>query len=123
MLGCLLLPAAPWSLALLKAYSVAILAFLAGNWWSTTLLQRAISTGELRWVLVLSNLVVIAAVLTLIFTTTLTLVILVFLFLLLLAGERWLPGLGQQPVYYRRMRTNVTGWVVVLLISAYLLTP
>ena len=35
-----------WGLPLLKAYSLGIIAFLAGNWWTTALLQRTVSRAN-----------------------------------------------------------------------------
>jgi hypothetical protein len=40
MIACVLWLEQPWSLPLLKAYSLAILAFLAGAWWAFALMNQ-----------------------------------------------------------------------------------
>jgi hypothetical protein len=119
MLGCLLMIESSWSLALLKSYSLAIIAFLAGNWWSTALMRRGTSARELKLILLLSNAVVITAVVAVSFLGTLSLLTLALLFVCLLMGERLLNVFRQQPAYYRSMRTGVTMLVVALHLSAF----
>lgn len=119
MLGCVLTIESSLSLMLLKSYSLAIIAFLAGNWWSTALMWRRASVRELQQILLLSNAMVIAAVVAVTFMGTLALLVLALLFACLLLGERLLKVFRQQPGYYRDMRMGVTALVVALHISAF----
>lgn len=122
MLGCMLMYESTWALPLLKSYSLAIIAFLAGSWWSTALMRRQTSAREMRQILILSNTIVIAAVVAVSFTDTLALLVLASLFGCLLLGERLLRVFSQQPDYYRNMRTGVTALVVSLHLFTFWLT-
>jgi hypothetical protein len=123
MLGCLLLIESSWALPLLKTYSLAIIVFLAGNWWSTALMQRKISARQRQSILLMSNAIVITAVVAVTFMETLTLLVLALLFGMLLVGERLLAIFHPQPNYYRSMRTGVTVLVVALHLIAFSLSP
>lgn len=123
MLGCLLLIESSWALPLLTTYSLAIIAFLAGNWWSTALMQRNISARQRQNILLISNVIVITAVISVAFMGKFALLMLAFLFGLLLLGERILASFRQQPNYYRSMRSGVTTFVIALQLSAFSLSP
>jgi hypothetical protein len=123
MMGCLLLIDSSWAQPLLKTYSLAIIAFLAGNWWSTALMQSKISAQQRQGILLISNAIVITAVITVTFMGKLALLVLALLFGLLLFGERILASFRPQPDYYRSMRTGVTALVIALHLSAFLLSP
>lgn len=123
MLGCLLLIESSWALPLLKTYSLAIIVFLAGNWWSTALMQRKISARQRQSILLMSNAIVITAVVAVTFMETLTLLVLALLFGMLLVGERLLAIFHPRPNYYRSMRTGVTVLVVALHLIAFSLSP
>lgn len=119
MLGCVLMIESSWSLALLKSYSLAIIAFLAGNWWSTALMRPSTSARELKLILLLSNVIVIAAVFAVAFMDTFSLLALALLFGCLLWGEHLLSVFRQQPDYYRNMRVGVTAFVLALHLTAF----
>lgn len=119
MLGCLLLIESSWALPLLTTYSLAIIAFLAGNWWSTALMQRKISARQRQSILLMSNAIVIAAVVGVAFMGAMALLVLALLFGLLLLGEHSLATFQPQPNYYRHMRIGVTTLVIALLLSAF----
>jgi hypothetical protein len=112
-----------WGLPLLKAYSLGIIAFLAGNWWTTALLQRTVSVRQLRQILLVSNTIVIAAVLTVTFLDSLALLVIALLFGLLLIGEHALAVFSLQPNYYRAMRGGVSALVIALHLTAFFLSP
>ena len=122
MLGCLLLIESSWALPLLTTYSLSILAFVAGNWWSTALMLRKITARQRQGILLMSNAIVIAAVVGVAFMGIRALLVLALLFGLLLLGEHLLATFQPQPDYYRNMRIGVTTLVIALLLSAYLLS-
>ena len=119
MLGCVLMIESSWGPALLKSYSLAIIAFLAGNWWSTALMRGSTSAGELKLILLLSNAIVITAVVAVAFMNTWSIPMLALLFGCLLLGERLLRVFRQQPDYYRDMRVGVTAYVIALQFCAF----
>lgn len=123
MVICITFLETRWGLPLLKAYSLAIIAFLAGSWWTTALLQRSVSARQLRQILLLSNLIVIVAVLTVTFLDALALLIIASLFAFLLIGERSLAVFSLQPSYYRAMRGGVSALVIGLHLTAFFRTP
>lgn len=123
MLACLLLIESSWALPLLTTYSLAIIAFLAGNWWATALMQRNVSACQRQSILLVSNAIVITAVISVAFMGTMALVMLALLFGLLLVGEHSLATFRPQPNYYRNMRAGVTTLVIVLHLSAFLVSP
>ena len=110
------------SLLVFKIYSLAILAFLAGNWWSTALLVRSQSLVQLSLIILFSNLVVLIAVAVVLVEHSVGLFVLALLYLLLLIGERQLSVFVKQPKYYAAMRLGVSTVVVLLhLLAAWLL--
>ena len=123
MLACVLLFDWVWSLSLLTGYSLAIIAFLAGSWWSTALMQRRAAPRAVRLTLISSNLIVIVAVAAATFLDSAALLVLALLYACLLFGEQVLPQFRQQPGYYRRMRVGITSVVIVLHVTAFLLVP
>ena len=120
---CIIFLETTWGLPLLKAYSLAIIAFLAGNWWTTALLQRTVSARQLRQVLLMSNTIVIAAVLTVTLLDSLALLVIASLFAFLLVGEHYLVVFSLQPNYYRAMRRGVSALVIALHFTAFLRSP
>ena len=106
------------SLLVFKIYSLSILAFLAGNWWSTALLCRPQTTAQLVLVILLSNFVVLIALAAVLSEHYLALLVLAFLYLALFTGERLLPAFEKQPRYYSAMRLVVSAVVVLLHILA-----
>jgi hypothetical protein len=106
------------SLLVFKIYSLAILAFLAGNWWSTALLGRSQTIKQIVPVILLSNVVVLVACVAVLLEHTLALVVLAVLYLVLLIGEGLLPSFEKQPEYYRTMRLVVSTLVGLLHILA-----
>jgi hypothetical protein len=119
MLACVLAIESNWSVPLLEAYSLAIIAFLAGSWWSTALMRRGSDKGELLQILMLSNGIVLVAVVAATFLGNAALLILAGLFGCLLLGERTLSVFQKQPLYYRRMRTGATVCVIILHFAAF----
>lgn len=106
------------SLLAFKIYSLAILAFLSGNWWSTALLVRSQSEVQLTLTILFSNLVVLAAVAVVFVEHSVGLFVLALLYLLMLIGERQLSIFEKQPKYYAAMRFGVTTVVVLLHLLA-----
>ena len=95
-------------------YSLAIFCFLCGNWWSVGLLVPGLIAAQRIMVLLLSNILLLIALILVCLEMSLGLPGLALLYGGLLVGERWLPPFARQPVYYRRMRQGVT--VVVMLL-------
>lgn len=116
---CLMMIEQTWSLLLFKTYSLSILVFLAGAWWSTALMHRHANAGEVRLTLLLSNATVVLGVCAVVFTGNLALLALAALFGCLLCGERLLGVFRCQPGYYRRMRVVVTLVVITLHLITY----
>lgn len=102
------------SLRAFSLYSLAIFCFLCGNWWSTVLLVPGLIAAQRIMVLLLSNLLLLIALVLVYLEMSLGLPGLALLYGGLMAGEHWLPPFARQPVYYRRMRQGVT--VVVMLL-------
>ncbi len=123
MLLCVFLMDFPVSLDLFKAYSLAILTFLAGAWWSTALMHRTATSKQVSTVLLLSNLAVITAVIAVIFLEAAALLVLAALFAGLLMGERHFEVFLNQPKYYRHMRTGVTVIVIAFHLLGFLAVP
>lgn len=121
MLACLLMIESPFSLPILKSYSLSIIAFLSGSWWSTALAAGNQGGWQLRLIMLLSNLIVITGVFAVAFTGYLALLILATLFVCLLWGELTLPALRLQPAYYRNMRKQVTAFVAALHLIAFVI--
>lgn len=119
MLFCVLLMETSFGLSLLKAYSLSILSFLCGNWWATALMRSNNRPGDVQQVLLLSNVMVITAVISVTFMGHLSLIVLALLFGCLVLGERYVAVFRRQPVYYRSMRVVVTTIAVALHLAAY----
>lgn len=119
MLGCVIMIEMPLGATLLKTYSLAIIAFLSGSWWSTALMKRDLSRWHLSQTLLASNAIVIVGVSVVIFMDDRSLLVLGVLFGGLLWGERYYSVFSKQPKYYRRMRTGVTCAVIVFHFIAF----
>ena len=123
MVACILWLEQPWSLPLLKAYSLAILAFLAGAWWAFALMnQQKVAPVSISQTLLLSNAAVLTAIVSFVIADNEALLMFCMLFGCLLLGERKLPVFRQQPNYYRRLRLIVTSITISLQLTAYGLT-
>ena len=119
MVGCVIMIEMPLATTLLKTYSLAIIAFLSGSWWSTALMKRDLSRWHLSQTLLASNAIVIVGVSVVIFMDDRSLLVLGVLFGCLLWGERYYSVFSKQPKYYRRMRTGVTCAVIVFHFIAF----
>tara|TARA_E500000331_G_scaffold132460_1_gene129562 strand:- start:1755 stop:2195 length:441 start_codon:yes stop_codon:yes gene_type:complete len=108
-----------WSLTVFKLYSTAILCFLSGSWWSTALVSTRHDAPNRWFVMLLSNLAVLLAVLLAWLDHSLTIPGLATLYVLLLLGEQRLSVFSRQPNYYQQMRQWVTGIVVLLHLFAW----
>ncbi|MEM7366556.1 MAG: DUF3429 family protein, partial [Pseudomonadota bacterium] len=108
-----------WSLSAFTLYSAAILCFLSGSWWSTALISRGHDTPNRWFIMLLSNLVVLLAVLLAWLDHTFTIPGLATLYVLVLLGEQRLSVFSPQPNYYQQMRQWVTVIVVVLHLFAW----
>ena len=112
-------------LLVFKGYSLAILAFLCGSWWSTVLITPRLSVGHRLQIIVVSNLLVLLSIGVLMtgLASKVALVIQGGLFLLLLTTERYHPAFIRQPAYYRQLRLVVSlGVAFTHLIAGYLVT-
>lgn len=116
MMACTILIFDPLLRQLLIYYSLAIISFLAGAWWSATLMNRQVAALQRRMVLVLSNMIVLTAVALAAFSSFDFAIFLgyAFLFALVLIGETLLSTFRPQPDYYLQMRRNVTGVAIGL---------
>ncbi len=110
MAAATLLVHEPLAQNLLRIYSLAILAFLAGSWWMVGLMNRTAGDHQRRSVLIFSNLVVVIAVSLAVFLPSMPLLLLGYaaLFAALLIGEMRLSPFAPQPIYYRRIRALVS---------------
>ena len=123
MIACILWFEQHWSLPLLKAYSLAILAFLAGAWWAFALMnQQKVAPVSISQTLLLSNAAVLTAIVSFVIADNEALLMFCMLFGCLLLGERKLAVFRQQPNYYRRLRLIVTSITISLQLTAYGLT-
>ena len=104
-------------------YSFAIFCFLCGNWWSVSLLASAISAPQRVLVLLLSNVLLLLALVLVFLEIPVSLLGMALLFAGLVAGESLLPVFARQPVYYRRMRRGVSAAVVLLHVIYWYLVP
>ena len=112
-----------WSLPLLKAYSLAIVAFLAGAWWAFALMnQQKITPVSVRQILLISNAVLLTGVVSFAIADQEALLVFSVLFGCLLLGERKLAVFRRQPNYYRKLRLVVTLVSISLQLTAYGLT-
>ena len=116
---CMIFLQTPLGVLLLKSYSLAIIAFLSGNWWSTALITQGLVREQRGQVLLLCNGIVLVGIAGVVFMDDRSLLLLAALFGCLLWGERSLPAFGKQPAYYRRMRTGLTCAVMILHLLAY----
>ncbi|MEM7543558.1 MAG: DUF3429 family protein [Pseudomonadota bacterium] len=104
---------------LLSAYSLAIIAFLAGNAWSIALLSRAHRLEQRASVLVLSNAVVLVAVaLAVTIEGGALFVGFAILFAVLLVAEYRFAVFAARPHYYRNMRLRVTSIAILIHLFA-----
>lgn len=119
MVACLVMAEAEHSLLIFKTYSVSIIAFLSGIWWSTALMTRDLSARMRVEVLLMSNAIVLVAVGAVIFLDDHSLLVLGLLYVFLLLGEGSHIAFRKQPHYYSRMRQGVTLLVLALHLAAY----
>lgn len=102
-----------------KAYSLAILAFIAGNWWSAALIAQGPGNRQRIVVLLMSNVLVLAGVALLISTSSAAYLGLGGVFGIQVLGEHRLRVFRDQPAYYRYMRNGVAAMVVLLHLLAW----
>ena len=102
-------------------YSMAILCFLAGSWWSSALVTRDADEKARMSTVVLSNVIVLLALAFVYLGNAPGLLGLGALYLALMIGERKLEVFASQPEYYRIMRSMVSVVVVLLHVSCWLL--
>jgi len=107
------------SLRAFSLYSLAIFCFLCGNWWSTGLLVPGLIAAQRIMVLLLSNMLLLIALVLVYLEMSLGLIGLALLYGGLIAGESWLPPFARQPLYYRRMRQGVTVVVILLHLACW----
>ena len=122
MLGCVIFLQTPLGVLLLKSYSLAIIAFLSGSWWSTALITQGLVREQRGQVLLLCNGIVLVGIAGVVFMDDRSLLLLGALYGCLLWGERSFPAFGKQPSYYRLMRAGVTCAVMILHLLAYWLS-
>ena len=96
-----------------QIYSLAILCFMAGSWWATSLIVGRLVTEKLV-LLLLSNTFVLLSIGVVLFEVTGAFVVLGVFYGVLLFGESRFATFSRQPIYYRRMRTVVTSIVMIL---------
>ncbi|MDZ7686282.1 MAG: hypothetical protein U5O39_15850 [Gammaproteobacteria bacterium] len=90
-------------------YSLAVIAYPRGSWWGFALMMRSVTPEVRIRILVASNVVILAAVAIVLFLAPLTAVFsLAAVYAVIIFLERRMPGLDQQPVYYRAMRLRVS---------------
>ncbi len=94
----------------LKYYSLAILAFLGGAWWSVSLMNQTAWRSTRLAVLIASNLVVLIAVVLAAWVSSSAFVYVGYslLFVALWLGEVRLAPFQPQPRYYRTLRKRVS---------------
>ena len=105
-----------------RLYGLAIVCFLAGSWWGIALVAGKLTSYERMTVLIISNLVVIGAVLALLLLSPgSSQMALAGVLVLQLLIERTLRGLTRQPSYYLLMRLALsTVAASCLLVVAWL---
>ncbi len=108
-------------LSAFSLYSLAILCFLAGSWWSTALMARDTGESQRLVILLISNAVVLAAVVLVLSEWSGGVLGLAVLYAGLMVGERKLEVFAEQPEYYRTMRSLVSVVVLLLHLSCWLL--
>jgi len=102
-------------------YSLAIFCFLCGNWWSVSLLSSAITAPQRVLVLLLSNVLLLVALVLVFLEMPASLIGMAVLYAGLVAGESQLAVFARQPAYYCRMRRGVSAAVVLLHIAGWYL--
>jgi len=102
-------------------YSMAILCFLAGNWWSSALMTRDADEKARMTIVALSNAIVLLALAFVYIGNALGLLGLGALYLAMMIGERKLDVFAAQPEYYRTMRSMLSVVVLLLHVSCWLL--
>lgn len=105
-----------WVIDLLRNYALLILAFLAGGLWSEALSRPA--DGPIP--VILSNVIVLAALLALLLPMSWGFAWLALLFALHAGGE-WLYTRSDQPGWYRRLRMALSTAVILLLVASGIL--
>lgn len=109
----------PVAATLFRGYSLAILCFLCGTWWSTALITGGLVPLERMVVLLACNLLVIFAVCLLLLPLSWALLPQAGLFLLQGFGESRLRAFSKYPLYYRRNRITVSSAVSALHLVAW----
>ncbi len=95
-------------------YSLAILSFLAGSWWSSSLMGRGATESQRMAVLLISNVCVLIGLVLIIAFPRWGILGMAAVYTGLMMGERKLNVFSQQPEYYRTMRARVSVVVVLL---------
>lgn len=109
----------PLAVEFLRFYGLAIIAFVCGNAWSVALMSTEASVGVRSALLLLSNAMVLLAVVVSVWsaaTTAFAGFALAFAALLML--DLHVTAFAAQPTYYRHMRILVTSAVVLIYITA-----
>ena len=102
-------------------YSLAILSFLAGSWWSSALIVLEAEESQRMAILLVSNVVVLVGLALVLSERLGGLLGLAVLYAGLIIGEQKLKVFAQQPKYYRTMRSTVSVMVVLLHLSCWML--
>lgn len=101
--------ATDFALQAFVAYSLAIYCFLGGTWWGFALVMPDSPPATRTFNLVASNLAVLSAIaVVVLLDATVAIFVMAGLYCLLVFLEQRLPGLNQQPAYYRLMRLRVS---------------
>jgi hypothetical protein len=107
------LSSAQWSQQALAIYALAIGSFLLGSWWGMALIRRY---SPALW---LSNALVIAAVAALMLgNLRLSLLVLAALLVAIFGIEQRLRLFSPQPMYYQKLRAELTAVACLCLIVA-----
>jgi len=109
-------------LRMFSLYSLAILSFLAGSWWSSALMARGPTESQRMAVLLISNVCVLLGLVLIIGFPRWGILGLAATYTGLLVGEQKLKVFAHQPGYYRTMRTRVSVVVVLLHLFCWTLT-
>lgn len=116
-----LFAAEPLVLQLFKGYSLAIIAFLCGSWWSTALITPGVTSSHRVQILLVSNGLTLIAVGFAVVNQPVTLLLMAALFAIQAFVERSHLAFAKQPHYYRRLRLGVSLVALGLHAVAYLM--
>lgn len=107
-------------LRMFSLYSLAILSFLAGSWWSSALMARGPTESQRMAVLLISNVCVLLGLVLIIGFPRWGILGLAAAYTGLLVGEQKLKVFAHQPEYYRTMRFRVSVAVVLLHLCCWI---